>query len=106
HMEARMYSSDVAFDAPMDASEEENAFYPSDYLVDNSIMNPEDLLSTNEAADNDQQYLAKALTILDEREKKIINARWLHGNKPKATLEDLSLELAVSKERVRQIEAK
>ena len=108
HMEARMFSPDLAFDAPSDSNSEEmeNTIFPSEYLVDNSIMNPEDLLSTTESEGNDKHYLSKALSTLDEREKKIINARWLHGNEPKATLEDLSIELAVSKERVRQIEAK
>jgi RNA polymerase sigma-32 factor len=107
HMEARMFSADLAFDMPTDYSDDgDTTMFPSEYLVDQSIMNPEDFLSTTEAAGNDKQYLAIALKTLDEREKRIIDARWLHGNKPKATLENLSVELAVSKERVRQIEAK
>jgi RNA polymerase sigma-32 factor len=107
HMEARMFSSDVAFDVPSDYSEEsDTSMFPSEYLTDHSIMNPEDLLSSTQAEDNDKQYLATALKSLDEREKRVIDARWLYGNKPKATLENLSVELKVSKERVRQIEAK
>ena len=44
----------------------------------------------------------ESLSILDERQKSILIARYLQ--EPKATLEDLSQKYNISKERVRQIE--
>ena len=41
------------------------------------------------------------LTVLDPRQRLIIDNRWLKGNK---TLGELSVELNVSRERIRQIE--
>ena len=49
--------------------------------------------------------LEQALASLDERSRRIIEARWLR-EKDTATLHDLADELGVSAERVRQIEAK
>ena len=46
--------------------------------------------------------LAKALKELDERSRYVLKRRWLDENK--ATLQELSDELKVSVERVRQIE--
>ena len=42
------------------------------------------------------------LSILDERQKEILIARYL--NDKKATLEELSVKYNISKERIRQIE--
>jgi RNA polymerase sigma-32 factor len=107
HMEARMYSSDLAFDVPADRDDNESAsMSPIEYLTDNSMMNPEDILASNESKGNAKQDLESALEVLDDREKRIIKARWLNGNQPRATLAFLSNELSVSTERVRQIEAK
>ena len=49
-------------------------------------------------------WLNEAVGVLNEREKRIIDARRLADEK--ATLEELGEELGISKERVRQIEAK
>ena len=52
--------------------------------------------------------LPKAIEQLDERSRKIIQARWLYDETTGkgATLDDMSKELGISKERVRQIEKK
>jgi RNA polymerase sigma-32 factor len=49
-------------------------------------------------------YLAKAMATLNDREKRIFEARRL-AEEP-ATLEDLSAEFGVSRERIRQIEVR
>ena len=49
--------------------------------------------------------LAAALSQLDPRSRRIIEARWLR-EKETATLHDLAAEFKVSAERIRQIEAK
>jgi len=49
--------------------------------------------------------LQGALAGLDERSRRIIEARWLDEENP-ATLHDLAAEFGVSAERIRQIEAK
>ena len=55
---------------------------------------------------DDKQYKMKifreSLSILDERQKEILIARYL--NDKKATLEELSVKYNISKERIRQIE--
>ena len=48
--------------------------------------------------------LQTALSGLDERSRRIVEARWL--SEDPATLHDLAAEFGVSAERIRQIEAK
>jgi RNA polymerase sigma-32 factor len=47
--------------------------------------------------------LTQALDILDERSRRIVEARWLQDDGG-ATLHDLAAEFGVSAERIRQIE--
>ena len=51
-----------------------------------------------------------ALGSLDERSRRVIEARWLHtddeGNLKPLTLQELAQEMGISAERVRQIEKK
>jgi RNA polymerase sigma-32 factor len=49
--------------------------------------------------------LNHAITSLDPRSRRIIEARWLRESDP-ATLHDLAAEFGVSAERIRQIEHK
>jgi RNA polymerase sigma-32 factor len=49
--------------------------------------------------------LLEALSTLDPRSRRIIEARWLADDSG-ATLHDLAAEFGVSAERIRQIEAK
>ncbi|HAF00774.1 MAG TPA: RNA polymerase sigma factor RpoH, partial [Methylophilaceae bacterium] len=48
---------------------------------------------------------SKALMSLDERSRRVLEARWLNEN-ANATLHDLAAEFNVSAERIRQIEQK
>ena len=64
--------------------------------------NQEARLAEREETDNRRKALSDALTVLNERERRIFEARRL-ADEP-MTLEELADELRVSRERVRQIE--
>ncbi|MCZ8184437.1 MAG: RNA polymerase sigma factor RpoH [Beijerinckiaceae bacterium] len=74
-----------------------------DMLVDDTD-NQEAILTRTEEAANRHQALGKALEILNPRERRIFEARRLLEDP--LTLEELSEEFGVSRERVRQIEAR
>jgi len=61
-------------------------------------------VSQKQEYDDKKELLNQAMTILNDREKKILKERRLSEN-PK-TLEELSKEYKLSRERVRQIENK
>ena len=74
-----------------------------DWLVDES-PNQERILAEHEESDNRHQALTGALNVLNERERRIFEARRL-SDEP-VTLEELASEFGVSRERVRQIEVR
>ena len=74
-----------------------------DWLVDES-PDQETTLAASEEFDNRRKTLSDALTVLNERERRIFEARRLADDP--ITLEDLAAEFGVSRERVRQIEVR
>lgn len=74
-----------------------------DMLVDDTD-NQEAILARSEEAQNRHEALGQALAILNPRERRIFEARRLQDDP--LTLEELSEEFGVSRERVRQIEAR
>ena len=66
---------------------------------------PSEMLATLEQEHLETTGLAKALASLDERSRRVVEARWLSQNNG-ATLHDLADEFGVSAERIRQIEQK
>ena len=74
-----------------------------DWLVDES-PNLERIQAEHEESDNRHQALIGALDVLNERERRIFEARRL-SDEP-VTLEELASEFGVSRERVRQIEVR
>jgi RNA polymerase sigma-32 factor len=103
-MEMRIAGGDVTFEAPADASEEQS-FAPIAYLTD-SEDEPSRLLEDQEIETKRRASLTQALEALDERSRRIIQARWLAEEKEQLTLHDLAAEFKVSAERIRQIEVK
>jgi RNA polymerase sigma-32 factor len=99
-MEKRFNGSDVSLE-PM--SEEEDAFSPISYLTDGA--EPSQILEGEQVSQLREKGLQQSLDCLDDRSRRIIEARWLR-EKDAATLHDLADELGVSAERIRQIEAK
>jgi RNA polymerase sigma-32 factor len=74
-----------------------------DWLVDEAPTQ-ERVLAENEELDNRRKALGEALSVLNERERRIFEARRL-ADEP-ITLEELAEEFGVSRERVRQIEVR
>jgi RNA polymerase sigma-32 factor len=74
-----------------------------DWLIDEAPTQ-ERVLVENEELDNRRKALGEALTVLNERERRIFEARRL-ADEP-ITLEELAEEFGVSRERVRQIEVR
>jgi RNA polymerase sigma-32 factor len=74
-----------------------------DFLVDDGAT-PDALVEASEEKDNRSLALSRAMQSLNHRERRIIEARKLEEDA--ITLEDLSTEFGVSRERVRQIEAR
>ena len=100
-MEMRLSGRDIALEADED---DEEAYAPIAYLTD-ADNEPSRLLETDENERVGAQGLKSALANLDERSRRIIEARWLR-EKDTATLHDLAAEFKVSAERIRQIEVK
>jgi RNA polymerase sigma-32 factor len=100
-MEKRMSAYDMAFDAPIEESDDEASFHPAMYLEDQS-RNPEQAAEEDEFEEKVQTRLQAAIDKLDERSKDIIMSRWFIDDK--LTLHDLAAKHQVSAERIRQIE--
>ena len=74
-----------------------------DWLVDDSASQ-ESRLADSEQADNRHKALRDAMSVLNDRERRIFEARRLADDP--ITLEELAEEFGVSRERVRQIEVR
>ena len=99
-MESRLSGHDIALEG---GNDEEDAFAPIAYLQDKR-SEPLHVLEKR-ATDHLQSHgLQMALGTLDERSRRIVEARWL-ADEP-ATLHELAAEFGVSAERIRQIESK
>lgn len=102
-MEKRMNAHDASFDAPIELDDEAPQVHPSLYLTADEQSNPEATVVNDDFETHATDQLAHALTELNQRDRDIINARWLSGKK--ATLHDLAAKYQISAERVRQLEA-
>ena len=97
----RRLAGDTSLNAPVRADSE--AGERQDWLVDDA-PSQEDALAETQELDQRKGYLSNALSSLNDRERRIFEARRLADNP--ATLEDLSSEFGVSRERIRQIEVR
>jgi RNA polymerase sigma-32 factor len=96
----RRLGGDASLNAPL---REEGEGEWQDWLVDESASQ-ETKLADREETDVRMQALRQALSVLNDRERRIFEARRL-ADEP-VTLEELSAEFGVSRERVRQIEVR
>lgn len=101
-MEGRLSSYDLGFDAPADADDEKASNAPAFYLEDLSA-DPALAVEQDQWANDQVSSLQSALTLLDERSRDILQARWLNDEN-KATLHELADKYHVSAERIRQLE--
>ena len=97
----RRMSGDASLNAPIRQEGEGGEW--QDWLVDDRA-NQESLLLESEESDNRLGVLRQALGVLNERERRIFEARRLMDEP--VTLEELSAEFSISRERVRQIEVR
>jgi RNA polymerase sigma-32 factor len=97
----RRLGGDVSLNAPI--REEGDSGEWQDWLVD-KISDQETRLAESEEADNRRKALGEALYVLNDRERRIFEARRL-ADEP-IILGDLASEFGVSRERVRQIEVR
>ena len=96
----RRLSGDASLNAPVRAESEGEW---QDWLVDDS-ENQEDVLAESEEAKVRMGLLTEAMEKLTDRERRVFEARRLQEDP--ATLEELSQEFGVSRERIRQIEVR
>ncbi|GAA3097600.1 RNA polymerase sigma factor RpoH [Sinorhizobium sp. B11] len=98
----RRLSGDASLNAPIKASEGDSGQW-QDWLVDDHDSQ-EDVLIEQDELDTRRRMLSKAMSVLNDRERRIFEARRLAEDP--VTLEDLSAEFDISRERVRQIEVR
>jgi RNA polymerase sigma-32 factor len=97
----RRLGGDVSLDAPIRKDGDSGEW--QDWLVDEHA-DQETTLAASEEFGGRRKALASALSGLNDRERRIFEARRLADDR--ITLEDLAAEFGVSRERVRQIEVR
>jgi RNA polymerase sigma-32 factor len=97
----RRLDGDVSLNAPI--REEGDPSEWQDWLVDET-SDQETRLAESEESDNRRRALGEAVSVLNDRERRIFEARRLADDP--ITLQDLACEFGVSRERVRQIEVR
>lgn len=98
-MEQRMGSADTSMDSPINSNESETNLFS---LLPSDAPSAEELLQKKQLQSNIRSSLKMFKELLNKNEKTIFENRIF--NEDKATLQDLSSQLKISKERVRQIE--
>lgn len=103
-MEKRLSGQDIGFDLPNGAENDDKAYSPSQYLVDQSqsSADPADSLELSDWDSHTRGLFRDALAKLDDRSKDILSSRWLCDEK--MTLQQLAKRYGVSAERIRQLE--
>jgi RNA polymerase sigma-32 factor len=97
----RRLGGDASLNAPIRAESESGEW--QDWLVDDTPTQ-EDRLVENEELQRRKSYLSSAMSVLNDRERRVFEARRLAEDP--STLEQLSEEFGVSRERIRQIEVR
>jgi RNA polymerase sigma-32 factor len=97
----RRLGGDKSINAPLHEDGQTGEW--QDHLVDQS-PSPEAIVVEQDEKDHRHKALVAAIDVLDDRERRIFEARHL-ADEP-LTLEDLAAKFNVSRERIRQIEAR
>jgi RNA polymerase sigma-32 factor len=100
-MDTRLSGPDVSLNAPLATHDTSDPSERVDFLIDDKPL-PDELVSDSIDSVRRIDWLRDALTVLSERELRILRERRLADES--ATLEALGVTLGISKERVRQIE--
>lgn len=102
-MNARLSAPDSSLNAPVGDGEDGSTTERGNFLVDDNPL-PDELVEKQIDGERRARWLRNALKSLSPRELRIVRARRLQEESE--TLESLGQELGISKERVRQIEAR
>ncbi len=97
----RRLGGDASLNAPVRADSETGEW--QDWLVDET-PSQEECLVENDELSRRRSYLSNAMLVLNDRERQVFEARRLREEP--VTLEELSAEFGVSRERIRQIEVR
>jgi RNA polymerase sigma-32 factor len=101
-METRLSGRDIALESS--SNDEDDKFSPIAYLSSDR-QEPTKVLEAQQFDRLQTDGIASALSKLDARSRRIVEARWLANDDGSgATLHDLADEFGVSAERIRQIE--
>jgi len=95
----KMAQQPISLQSPVGDSEDTNF---GDFIEDKSAENPSDMTSYSLLKDK----LGDVLTTLTERERKVLELRFGLGDGYSRTLEEVGKQFKVTRERIRQIEAK
>lgn len=95
----KMALQPISLQSPVGDSEDTNF---GDFLEDKTAENPSDVTSFSLL----KERLGDVLTTLTERERKVLELRFGLGNGYSRTLEEVGKRFRVTRERIRQIEAK
>lgn len=101
-MEKRLSGQDIGFDLPVGSENDDKAYSPSQYLIDQSVSDPADSLEISDLDNHNRELFYGALMELDDRSKDILSSRWLCDKK--VTLQELADRYGISAERIRQLE--
>lgn len=99
-MEARLSGPDTSLDAPV-SDDGSGSASRGDFFKDTAPL-PDEIVGDSIDTERRYEWLQSALTVLSERELRILRERRL--SEEGETLEALGTKLGISKERVRQIE--
>jgi RNA polymerase sigma-32 factor len=100
-MNSRLAGSDVSLNGQLVEDDSSTSAERMDFLVDDRPL-PDEIVEDRVDSGRRTRWLADALTLLSERELRIVQERRL--SETLVTLESLGDRLGISKERVRQIE--
>ena len=102
-MNRRLSGGDTSLNAMVRSPDGEGSMEWQDFLEDAEADQASDYEYTNEL-ESRKALLSEAMEVLNEREKNILTKRRLYENA--MTLEELSDQYSVSRERIRQIEVR
>ena len=97
-------SAGKAFSSPTQApiGEDGEPMNMSDSLTDHAAIQPEELILQND----ELETIYKLLDAIDEREARVLRLRFGLDGKEPLTLKQIGMEINLTRERVRQVEAK
>ena len=99
-MEVRMSGREMSLE---NQDDDDDHVAPIAFLSDEGHQDPVEVLDRRASDDMHGSGLERALATLDDRSRRIVEARWLNEDGG-ATLHELAAEYGVSAERIRQIE--